>query len=408
MSNYWQESRLSGYRPGAVSQLLTVISLTFGFSLFATQLLQLFIGVPAEWFRAAPYLATGVALVLSTLSGIKPTSGMKKYPMLLISLLAGSLILTVFTRGFMITLLGLLLYSIGIVGFQVGNRLSNSWQNRTLFLMALVVLANLLAQIWQLVNGLDFLLSIGIQYGQNLRQIDGLLRAPGLTLTNSEIGLFAAVTAAGLTVLALTEKNTSKRLFLFLGASFGLTSLILSTSRSGLLLLLGTFIHYIFTSRRMFIGTGLRWAVLSLGIFGVVLFQMYGSASTVSFQDRLAVWANLISFDANLLIGHGLGYVGSVSFSSFNSSPGLFTDNMWFSIMLQAGLLVTISLATITLRFIFGRTAGKVFNSRRSIVFGVLMSSFFVEVLDYPLTILSLGFLLAVLRRQEADNGADS
>jgi hypothetical protein len=207
---------------------------------------------------------------------------------------------------------------------------------------------SLAAALYQRAVGPSALMALGLEYGTTVRSYFGELRAPGIFLTNYELGAFAGVLGALAVVWwpklgLLGERDRWWRLAALV-SSVG--CLLLSIYRTGLVVLLASLgLWLIFGSG----GAGRLSAVLrnvsllagSLGLVGVVLSGGY--ASTDSLIARQAQWSSILTLIDWSPTGLGVGAVGAASVSRFAEDP-VVVDNYVISSFLQFGWLGPLAL----------------------------------------------------------------
>jgi hypothetical protein len=250
---------------------------------------------------------------------------------------------------------------------------------RSLFI---VQIANSIAAVLETILGVNSLMSLGLEYGTNLRNFDSFLRAPGLALTNYELGSFSAAILLLVYLISTQQfalnRKLSNRFCLFTGLA-SMTCLILSNFRSGMVFTSLAILLCEIISRRNLLGASV---VLTLGS-GVVLvallsnFFLLNSNSSIERQSK---WADLLS-TYDWKFGSGIGFSGAATRSSFATSSNLIvTDNQFVTVLLQFGLFGLFSALFILIYFFMqGNFISK------SIVIALAAMMFFVEVWDLTL-----------------------
>lgn len=287
----------------------------------------------------------------------------------------------------------------------------SSHRNLLKFFIVLLT-ANAMASVWEVTAGVGGLVAEGLSYGTTVRQIDGVLRAPGLTSTSAIAGLFAAAVLMWL-IVGLRSPNARIGFpWTVIGVASGSTVLVLSTSRSGMILVVIMALAMVMIGgHRSSMPTTLRARRITnfirlltiLGVFAIptALIQ-YGASSSDSLFDRMIVWGSLL--DGNLTIfGMGAGSVGASSYSAYNKSGGVFVDNSWLSVLLQYGMagaavaIIVLVAAVLSLfkykRFAAGNSDDAI--TLVSVIFAIAVTSVFVEVLDYVAVMLIVGCILS-------------
>jgi hypothetical protein len=242
-----------------------------------------------------------------------------------------------------------------------------------------VQIINALAAAAETILGVDRLQLLGLQYGTNLRNFDSHLRAPGLALTNYNLGAFSAAILF-MVYLVLTKqfwlgRKVSYRLCI-MSAFASVTCLVLSNFRSGMVFAILAIVMCEVLSRRNFLGSSLVLILGSVALLLAVLFNFFLINSNSSFE-RQAKWEELLEL-YDWKIGSGIGFTGAASRSSFSSVSSLIvTDNQFISMLLQFGLFGFVCLVLILLYFfVFGSAVSK------SLVMALTAMMLFVEVWD--------------------------
>jgi hypothetical protein len=250
---------------------------------------------------------------------------------------------------------------------------------------------NSFAALAETILGVDKLQLLGLQYGTNLRNFDSHLRAPGLALTNYNLGAFSAAMLF-MVYLVLTKqlwlgRNISRRLCI-LSAFASVTCLVLSNFRSGMVFAILAILMCEVISRGNFLRAS---QALILGIIALLLAVLsnFFLVNSNSSSERQTKWAELIQF-YDWKIGSGLGFTGAASRSSFGSVSSLIvTDNQYVTMLLQFGLFGFVcSVLILTYCFIYGSAVSK------SLVLALTAMMLFVEVWDLTLFFTIILFLI--------------
>lgn len=280
---------------------------------------------------------------------------------------------------------------------------------RLLKFVILLLAANAIACIWQLSTGVAGLVAAGLDYGSTVRQIDGILRTPGLTTSSATAGLFAG---AALSWLAVGLRMPFLRVGWFwtgLGVVAGGVVLIYSTSRSGALLValaaLGVIIFWSRAARTERARSKMSVvgnSMISIGILAIpIVLAQYGTTSADSFFERILVWQGLLEGNIKAF-GIGAGSVGASSYSAHNANGGVFVDNSWLSYLIQYGVVgfLVLFLTFVALFSLVRRIA----NSRQDVIgkgavvgamlFSYFTTALFVELFDYVIAMTILGCVL--------------
>jgi len=203
-----------------------------------------------------------------------------------------------------------------------------------------IQILNCLAAIVETVLGVSRLQNFGLQYGTNIRNFDSYLRAPGLSLTNYELGSFSSITLV-IVYLLLTDqlnmiKKISRKLQFFSGIS-SLLCLALSNFRSGMVFSIVAIIFIELLARRKITSSSLFIILGTIFVLIAILgnFFLLDSNSFIERQDR---WSELLS-NYDWVIGSGIGFSGAASLSSYAPiGSAIITDNQFITLLLQFGL----------------------------------------------------------------------
>jgi hypothetical protein len=275
----------------------------------------------------------------------------------------------------------------------------------------LLLTANAAACAWQVSTGVGGLVAQGLNYGTTVRQIDGVLRTPGLTMTSATAGLFAGAVLMWLIVGLRNPAARVGRLWTALGIASGATVLVLSTSRSGAILAVVTALTVAIvwlpsatleTGRpRNAVFAGRTLIVLGVLAIPVALTQ-YGANSSDSLFDRTVVWEGLLSGNVSMF-GIGAGSVGASSYSEYNPRGGVFVDNSWLSLLLQYGLvgaigtmlLLVVSLVRLAKISKWAPRESGASAAVVAVLVAISVTALFVEILDYAIVMMIVGCILS-------------
>ncbi|MQR87067.1 hypothetical protein GFV16_14230 [Bacillus megaterium] len=267
-------------------------------------------------------------------------------------------------------------------------------------LKVFIVIYVLIISGWIIQNslGLDFLLSMGYEYGVNVKNFNEQLRLPSLVGTPDGYAFLLSITGI---FIQISLKHRKRLSFIF--AIVTLIFLIQATIRSALTLWLVfqvfSYIQKIITtkSKKNFLYMGIGCLFLSiLPLLWVGLVRNSELTGTDSLNDRLSHWwGNLPPiYTIEGIIGSGLGAVGSASMrlSSLGiQSTEYAVDNQYFALYEQVGIVGCI------IMFLFlALTLKAIVESKNSfnlnvipLVLATLFSSFFTNVLElYPFNIM--------------------
>lgn len=251
-----------------------------------------------------------------------------------------------------------------------------------------IQILNAIFVVIEFILGGNYLLKLGLEYGTNIRDFNGMPRLSGLALTNYILGSFSAVILLFVyfKITNYSECNFRiQRKLLVLTALCSFINLLGSNFRSGLLFsIIGIIALEFFTRGRVVRSFILFWLtaiVLCIAVLNNSLF-----INTFSLNERIEKWSHiLVSF--NSLTGVGIGSTGAASNSSFAmESSRVITDNQFITFLIQYGLLGGLYLALITyLLFKEANPFGK------SMLIALFTSMIFVEIWDLT-TAMSLIF----------------
>lgn len=189
--------------------------------------------------------------------------------------------------------------------------------------------------------GAKRLVELGLEYGTAVRNIDGVLRAPGLFTSNYSMGSFAGIVGAlALVWWPAMEHGLRPNIWRAVAVTSAVGCLILSTYRTGLLVFLISLVLLGFAS----LHKGAMWKSVVLWT-GTVLVAVgayiAGLASVSSLLQRLDIWSAALDKYGFHPLGHGVGFAGAASGSRFAEAP-VIVDNYYLNLYLQFGLLAVL------------------------------------------------------------------
>lgn len=324
-----------------------------------------------------------IALLIILARNQKPADAMSLTPIVLaLSLLVVyGFILSVAIVPLTITILGIKLL-ITPFFFATFARIKGREKVHFVRVLFIVQICNALTAILETIAGIDRLQKMGFEYGTNLRSFDSFLRAPGLALTNYELGSFSAAVLV-LAYLILTNQLTIFKRF---SKSFCVTSIIssliclaLSNFRSGMIFSATAILLIEVYARRRLIRSSLILILVSSVVLIAVLsnFFLLNSNSSLERQQK---WQQLLqAYDWK--IGSGIGFTGAVTRSSFAHQGSLIvTDNQFLTLLLQFGI-VGLLIGLLLFAFLFA-SSNLISKCMIVAVFAMMM---FVEVWDMTL-----------------------
>ncbi|WJK39857.1 hypothetical protein O7608_25985 [Solwaraspora sp. WMMA2056] len=219
---------------------------------------------------------------------------------------------------------------------------------RLLTALSWMVVANAVAGVAQVLIGPATLVEWGFSPHHNVRYIDGVFRVPGLTEFNAELGLLAGAYLLGYVACWLTPKRRPLSVLWHVAATAAVLCLVLSTSRSGALLVVAgvtgaLVLPYTRSRARRLLAVAIAGSI-AVGV--AATFVVIGAGGTASLFERFGVWGDLLATVP--LAGDGIGAAGGASYSRVASSPPRFVDNYFLNVGLQFGPVVMVLLLAAT------------------------------------------------------------
>lgn len=387
------------------------VGLVLAIVLYSTQLIQYLAGIPGLIYRATPFV-----ILLVTAAGLliraKPNrqshrANLVAWPVLLIAAVTA---LANFATG---DLFGILIagsmYAVPFLGFYIGSRLNDSEVKILKLFLFLSLLANFIAATWQSISGVDAFLSLGLKYGTSVRTIDGVLRAPGLTIINSELGLFAGAIGLFAALQLILRWRLQHKFWAISTTLISIGCILMSTSRSGALVIAtGIIIALVYVNNQMARKAATIWSASFFLLLIVLGFGYIGATSNASWADRLAQWFSLLSSGVQVF-GSGFGAVGAATFSGYSSRNPVFTDNVYISILIQFGLAGLLLFCIWIYRLLRARFPQdnteniKALVITKSILVSLLVTGILVEVIDYPLAMLCASLFIGGAKNDFTD-----
>jgi len=420
---------ISSYRPmyavGAVVAIFVVIKPWFGLmgalALESTKLIPVMTGVPSSTVTMMAGALIYISLYSVLIQGRSRFLPLFQIIGALIIIFGTGIVSEIVTTNLLHVSSTLNLLLAPVAAALVSRGMGKGAHRLLLRFVVLILLVNALACIWEIHAGTPELVASGLKYGSVIREIGGVLRSPGLMLTNADAGVFAG---AGMLWLLVGWRIKSIRfslIWLVVGLSAGAVVLVLSTSRSGVILfVVGAVVNvlaiwrgHVKHSRH---GKFVSLIVVALVLVLPVLFLQNGATSADSLFKRFSAWSGLIKGQISFF-GLGGGTVGGSSFSQWNSGSSIFVDNSWVSILLQYGLLGLVSVLVIlrisVRRLFLSLQRGTSTESRLqvagilAVVIGMAVTGFVTEILDYFLAMVMLGAAIGMCMTDAADFGSD-
>ncbi|MED3834997.1 hypothetical protein [Peribacillus frigoritolerans] len=332
---------------------------------------------------------------------------------LIVALLKNDADIFVWAYGFKILILPMLMF---FVGYITSNKYS-----KFEFFNFIVAISLVLFWSFQYLMGLDWLLSIGYEYGVNVKHfVGGILRLPSITDSPDAYAFLLAITAFfSIRSESLLKKPILKNIMVL----FFLTFILLSTSRTSIIFFVVCLLTISIVEKKLF-----SYYKISISLFLVILLTLVVYTikdsivlfSTYSLFDRLSHWGselpNLLSIEG--LVGMGLGSVGATS-SALTKRYGYdnyyAVDNQFLALYEQIGIL---GLMFILIYFLFyfyninkiksitkNKNNIRVFNTGISIVISLAFSSIFTNSLEiYPFNLFFWLFMGMSLSERRLSN----
>ncbi|MFI7587860.1 O-antigen ligase family protein [Spongisporangium articulatum] len=292
---------------------------------------------------------------------------------------------------------GLRITTFPVLAVAIGLSLSRNAFRFMMSAAAVIMAANGVASLYERAVGVEGLLAAGITYGDQVTEIGNhVLRAPGLMRNSFHLGLFSAAFVVLVMLSAVLAEERLSRWVYLVGLPGAAACLLLSTSRTSLVLVAVSALMCAVMSdpasrigRASRVGAAVLLPVLPIGV------ALVGAGSTTSLFQRFGVWQDLFGSRLNLF-GHGLGSVGAASFSQFSSADKVFVDNYWLSLAFQFGALVLLVVYLAFIALLIAVVTGRVPQGPARAMAAVLVSvgaaSILLEVWEYPGAMALLGF----------------
>jgi hypothetical protein len=301
---------------------------------------------------------------------------------------------------------GVLLLILPVTGLLVGPVIGPGTRRVLPWLMVVLLGVNAVVALWEVRTGVELLPRYGLEYGTTIRTIGETLRAPGLTLTNFQLSLLAAAVVSA----ALTDRVSRHRRFpgasFWLILVFGTGDLILSTTRTGLIIVVVT---AVFTAMVMLFRRGGRGRLVGVVVaLGAVLaFVWRGADTTASLSERIQLWGTILHQGVTVL-GHGIGTAGAATGSSYATSSVLVADNYYLSVLWQIGLAGLTLFVWFLVAAVFRRsTGGRPWLWSAAPTLALVLSMFTLETWDYTVPTLLMFLFMRLTASQATMNDDD-
>jgi hypothetical protein len=270
------------------------------------------------------------------------------------------------------------------------------WKNSLKILIAILGFENLIAMI-QYRLGVSYLISIGLEYGSELRQIEGQLRPPALFLNHFEYGLFSAA----IFVACLGYKKYSllkSELWIKYGFFISGLGVLLSTARTAILIVLVAYVlsSQIDISGPKFLKGKVAKTINALGLAFIITLIFPSLAASASLYSRYDNWQLILS-KFNIFFGNGLGSAGGATSSNFyREESKVIVDNYLLSILAQVGVIGLV----LFLACLFGLVKGQ--TKHKFIVIAIAFSFLTLESWEYyaPMSILLIAQFQVAMYQQ--------
>jgi hypothetical protein len=291
-------------------------------------------------------------------------------------------------HGFGQTATGLRLIVVPVAMIVIVAALPPVAVRRLLTLEAWLVIANAVAGLAELAIGPARLVRAGFSDERNVRYINGVFRVPGLTEFNAELGMLAGAYLLGYLACWITPGARPVRWSWHAGALAATVCLLLSTSRSGVVLVVAGVVGAVLRRR----------SALSVALVGGLVvattgaFAVLGAGGSASLFERFAVWGRLLH--GVPLTGYGIGGAGAATYSRVASSPPVFVDNYFLNIGLQFGPIVMALLVVAVLAALIQLVRGCRSNPRWvmpiALLAGTAAASLVIDSWEFPAAMLAL------------------
>jgi len=278
-----------------------------------------------------------------------------------------------------------------------------NWKYSLKILIAILGLENFIAII-QYRLGVSYLISIGLEYGSELRQIEGQLRPPALFLNHFEYGLFSAaifVACLGYKKYSLLKNERWIKYGFFISG----LGVLLSTARTAILIVL---VAYVFSSRfdisgPKFLTGKVARTITALGLAFIITLILPHLGALGSVYSRFDNWRLILS-KFNIFFGNGLGSAGGATSSNFyREGSKVIVDNYLLSILAQIGVIGLVLFLTC----LYGLVKSQIKN--KFIVIAVTFSFLTLESWEYfaPMSILLVAqFQVAMYQQNLKPSGS--
>jgi hypothetical protein len=297
-------------------------------------------------------------------------------------------------HGIAQTFTGLRLILVPLALIVIVSGLERPVVERLLTVLSWLLAANAVAAAAELAIGPKRLVELGFTEDRAVRYIDGVFRVSGLTEFNAELGMLAGAYLLGYVASWLTPDARPRRRSWHVGAVVSTVCLVLSTSRSGAVLVLAGVLGAVVLHRSrnrvrrrlsLIVAGGLLVAVSAA-------FVILGVAGSSSLFERFGVWRRLLS--GAPLIGSGIGSAGAATYSRVARTSPVFVDNYYVNVGLQFGPVVMVILIALVVAAlaVLSRASARhpIYVMPIAIVSGLACASLVIDSWEFPSAILTL------------------
>jgi hypothetical protein len=271
-----------------------------------------------------------------------------------------------------------------------------NWKNSLKILIAILGIENFFAII-QYRLGVSYLISIGLEYGSELRQIEGQLRPPALFLNHFEYGLFSAA----IFVACIGYKKYSSlgnERWVKYGFFISGLGVVLSTARTAILIALVAYVlsSQLDNSRSKILKGKVAKSINALGLAFIITLIFPSLAASARFYSRFDNW-QLILIKFNIFFGNGIGSAGGATSSNFyREESKVIVDNYLLSILAQVGVIGLV----LFLICLFGLVKGQI--KHKFVVIAITFSFLTLESWEYfaPMSILLIAQFQVAMYQQ--------
>ncbi|GAB1642013.1 O-antigen ligase family protein [Krasilnikovia sp. MM14-A1259] len=349
-------------------------------------------------------------LLLVTLIRRRPTQRQLTVAVVAAAIFAIWIPIGVAHHGVSQTLVGVRLMVLPVVMLVVVLGLSVRELHLLISVTAWLVIANAVAAVAEYIIGPTRLLAYGFEPDRAIRYIGSTFRAPGLTEVNAALGLLCGAYLLGYAALWLVRDLRPNRLLWHVAGGAAAVGLVLSTSRTGALLLVGGMVVAIVLNRGGGPAARKRARWIGVAVVAVVLggFAALGVTGSTSTFERFTIWGRLLRSGAPWY-GNGMGSVGAATNSRASSSAQVFVDNYFVSVSLQLGIPVLVTVLALVCwglyRLSRGSSRHPEYAVHLAVLAGLASGCVMIEVWEYATAMLCLVTFVAFAVRAGSLSG---